>query len=87
MVSEDTIAYVDSVIEYTKNRFGGNYYKYAETDYALWLNQSDFFCKLCDINKDDNIDDTIKDLCLNNIININYLHFSPRIIQLHYYQN
>ena len=72
MEVEDTIAYVDSVIEYTKNRFGGNYYKYAETDYALWLNQSSFFCKLCDINKDDNIDDTIKDLCLNNIININY---------------
>ena len=72
MEVEDTIAYVDSVIEYTKNRFGGNYYKYAETDYALWLNQSGFFCKLCDINKDDNIDDTIKDLCLNNIININY---------------
>lgn len=70
--AEDTITYVDSVIEYAKNRFGGNYYKYAEVDYALWLNQSNFFCKLCEINKDDNIDDTIKELCLNNIININY---------------
>jgi len=72
MTFEDTVSYVDSVIDYTKNRFGGNYYKYAETDYALWLNQSNFFRKLCDINKDENIDDTIKDLCLNNIININY---------------
>ena len=72
MTSEDTISYVDSVIDYTKNRFGGNYYKYAEDDYALWLNQNDFFCKLCNINKDDSIDETIKDLCLNNIININY---------------
>lgn len=72
MESEEAITYVDSVIEYAKTRFAGNYYKYAETDYALWLNQSDFFCKLCDINKDENIDDGIKDLCLNNIININY---------------
>lgn len=72
MESEKTITYVDSVIEYAKTRFAGNYYKYAETDYALWLNQSDFFCKLCDINKDENINDGIKDLCLNNIININY---------------
>lgn len=72
MESEETITYVDTVIEYAKTRFAGNYYKYAETDYALWLNQSDFFCKLCDINKDENIDDGIKDLCLNNIININY---------------
>lgn len=69
---EDTISYVDSVIEYTKNRFGGNYYKYAEEDYALWLNQNDSFCKLCNINKDDNIEETIKDLCLNNIIGIDY---------------
>lgn len=72
MESEETITYVDSVIEYARTRFAGNYYKYAETDYALWLNQSDFFCMLCDINKDENIDDGIKDLCLNNIININY---------------
>lgn len=72
MTIEDTVSYVDSVIEYTKNRFGGNYYKYAEEDYALWLNQNDVFCKLSNINKDDNIDDAIKDLCLNNIININY---------------
>ena len=69
---EETISYVDSVIEYTKNRFGGNYYKYAETDYSLWLNQSDYFCKLCEINKDGSIDETIKDLCLNDIINTNY---------------
>ena len=69
---EETIIYVDSVIEYAKNRFGGNYYKYAEVHYALWLNQSNFFCKLSDIYKDDNIDNTIKELCLNNIININY---------------
>ena len=72
MEYEDAITYVDCVIEYTKNRFCGNYYKYAETDYALWLNQSDFFCKLCDISKDDNIDEAIKDLCLNCIINNNY---------------
>ena len=72
MTLEDTVSYVDHVIDYTKNRFGGNYYKFAEADYALWLNQSNYFQKLCDINKDDNIDETIKDLCLNNIININY---------------
>lgn len=72
MTIEDTISYADSVIEYAKNRFGGNYYKYAEEDYALWLNQNDSFCKLCNINKDDNIEETIKDLCLNNIIGINY---------------
>lgn len=69
---DDAISYIDSVIEYTKNRFGGKYFKYAEEDYALWLNQNDNFCKFSDINKDDNIDESIKDLCNNKIININY---------------
>lgn len=70
--ADESVSYVDSVIEYAKNRFGGNYFKYASEDYALWLNQSDNFCKCSDVNKDDNIDETIKDLCLNGIINVNY---------------
>ena len=70
--TEETVSYVDSVIEYAKNRFGGNYFKYANEDYALWLNQNDKFCKYPDVNKDDNIEDPIKDLCLNEIINVNY---------------
>lgn len=70
--ADESVTYVDSVIEYAKNRFGGNYFKYASEDYALWLNQSDNFCKYSDVNKDDNIDETIKDLCLNGIINVNY---------------
>ncbi len=69
---EDTISYVDSVLDFAKSRYGGRYEKYVTEDYGLWINQYGDFCKLNDISKDDNIDEDVKDIAMNPIIGIDY---------------
>lgn len=69
---ESAIQYVDDVIDFVETRYGKRYIKYVEEDYGVWLNQNGDFCPFKEISKDNNINESLKEIATNKIVNIDY---------------
>ncbi len=68
-----TIDYVNDVIVYTEQCFGNKYGDIINEDTnGIWINQNNDFCLRGDVSKDKGVDEDIKKLALNPIVNIDY---------------
>lgn len=75
MDDADLTKWVDDYIEFIHNFKSKRYWKYItdqEEGFGIWLNQCNEFCKFQDVQKDDSIDDDLKDIALNPLIDIEY---------------
>lgn len=69
---DKAIDFVDNVIVFINEKFGKRYVSYVDSEHGVWLNQNGDFYKKDDIYKDDNIDERLKDLALNRIVDTDY---------------
>ena len=73
MTEEESVAYVNEVIAFTETCFGKKYGDIInKNENGLWINQNDAFCLLNDVCKDKDVEEEVKNLALNPIVNIDF---------------